>query len=123
MSVSELIDKELESRQELKEHILQIILDRCDKGHGRVQRGALNLYVYQKLGLIGHPGNYFSKFVKKVLTEAGYRESYLVGKRCYYGLSWKGEAKENWDNPQAADIPVWLDNYAKFEFKNEMRAV
>ena len=116
-SIQEVIDAELNARQQLSEQILEIIQARCINGAGRVQRGALHLYVYNKLGFHGSPGNKFARFINKIMVNAGYRDSYLVGKRCYYGLSFKGESKENWNNPTGEDIPVWSSNLEKFVFR------
>lgn len=109
------LEAELQSRQNLKNHIHDLIMDRCTQGHGRIQRGALHLYLYHRLGFIGHPGKDFAKYINKCMKEYGYRTTYLVGKRCYYGLSWKGEV--DWLSPQASDIPVWMDNHQKFDFR------
>lgn len=119
-SLQEYIEAELSNRKQLKEKILSLINDRCTTGHGRVQRGALHLYLYRKLGFHGHPGNAFAKYITKILTEEGYRDSYLIGKRCYYGLSFKGEKPENWNKPVANDIPKWMDNIQKFEFMDNL---
>jgi hypothetical protein len=71
----------------------------------------------------GSPGNPFAKYITKVLTEHGYRDTYLRGKRCYYGLMWKGEERKDWNNPQALDIPVWKNNLDKFEFRSSAHMV
>lgn len=115
-SFQEIIDAELRIREQLNNQILSLIQDRCDIGYGRLQRGALHLYIYNKLGFHGTPGNDFAKFITKTLVNAGYRDSYLIGKRCYCGLSWKGETKENWNHPQAKDIPHWIEDSKRFEF-------
>ena len=120
MSVEELVEVALRNREELKSQIVSLIRERCDVGHGRVQRGALHLYLYRKLGFYGHPGNDFARYITKILTDAGFRDSYLRGARCYYGLSFKGEKKEVWRKPQASDIPRWIGNHQKFCFLDEV---
>ncbi len=122
-TLQDLIQAELTLRQDLKDQVLAIVQARCESGAGRVQRGALHLYIYRQLGFHGSPGTFFAKFITKVMTEAGYRDSYLVGARCYYGLKFIGELPENWRNPQAEDLPVWLSNQQKFGFRSEIQNV
>lgn len=117
-TMQQYIQAELSNRQEFEKQILDIIQDRCVTGSGRVQRGALHLYVYDKLGFHGQPGNKFARLINKIMINAGYRDSYLMGKRCYCGLSFKGERKENWNKPMGLDLPVWSSNVEKFMFRN-----
>lgn len=111
------IQAELALRQDLNERILTIVLQRCEPAQARVQRGALQLYIYKELGFYGIPGNHFSKFITKVLRQFGFRDSLKDGSKCYYGLQWKNEDRKAWKHPKALDIPVWIDNNTKFGFR------
>lgn len=114
------IAAELKHRQDLETQILTIVRARCETGSGRVQRGALHLYIYRQLGFHGQPGDTFAKFINKVMVNNGYRASFLSGKRCYCGLYFKGETKETWNHPVSDDIPFWSSNTEKFMFKEEV---
>ncbi len=118
-NLNKYIEAELQHRQELEEQILSIVNARCENGSGRVQRGALQLYIYRKLGFHGQPGDKFAKFINKVMINNGYRASFLSGKRCYCGLYFKGETKETWNHPISLDLPFWSSNTEKFMFKGE----
>ena len=116
--LKEYVNNELNNRELLEKEVLNIINDRCVTGNGRVQRGALHLYIYKKLGFYGQPGNKFAKFINKIMVNNGYRDSYLIGKRCYCGLHFKGENKKTWNAPIGKDLPIWSSNFEKFIFQN-----
>lgn len=99
----DLVKKELDSRHDLEQRILALVLARCEVGTGfRVKRGVLHQYIYHQLGFIGAPDKYFAKYLNTLLAEQGFRVSYLDGFKCIYGLRFKGEP--DWRHPSAEDL-------------------
>lgn len=85
-----LIQQELQAREDIKNQIMDMVMEVCqDSYDGYIQRGPLQRYLWEQLGMKGRPSNQFSRFVNRILTNKGYRNSFHVGARCYYGLSWK----------------------------------
>ena len=88
-SIQEIVQAELEARAQLSTEIMSIILLRFEPGIGHLNRGVIQDYIYESLGFHGKPGNAFARFINKIMEENGYRKSYYVGRRCYYGIKVK----------------------------------
>lgn len=87
--MSNLIQQEIQSRQQIKDQIFQMIFEVCNNDDGYVQRGCLQRYLWEKLEMKGRPSNQFARFLNRILLKNGYRSGFHAGMRCYYGLSWK----------------------------------
>ncbi len=94
MTIKELVHKELEQRDELAHLVMEHIYTRCSIGKGFVKRNRLNQFVYEALGFHGQPGNYFGSYMRKLMSEQGFRVSYSRGQRVYYGLIWRDECQD-----------------------------
>jgi hypothetical protein len=87
--IQDLVNKELEQREELAHLVMVHVKSRCSIGKGFVKRGPLNQFVYEALGFHGQPGNHFGCYMRKLMAEQGFRVSYSRGQRVYYGLVWR----------------------------------
>ena len=107
----------LQQREELKQKILKIVFERCDDNEdGRVQPGAVQLYVWHTMGFRGHVDKDFAAFVKTALWQQGYTVNSDSGHKYIKNLKWKGEKLEDWRAPKAIDIPHWIDKKRKFRY-------
>ena len=88
-TMNDLINAEIQRREDLKKYIFSLVLSHCKIGKGHIRRGAIQEKVYHDLGFHGRSGNDFARFITKVLVENGIRNSWSKGKRVYYGLVWK----------------------------------
>ena len=50
MNIQDLVDQEIEQRDEVRKLIMSHVQTLCEVGKGWVKRGVLNQYVYQALG-------------------------------------------------------------------------
>lgn len=86
MKFEQIIEHELEARQQVKEKVLELVLQEYQAGKGSTGRREVQQYVYSSLGFHGLPGNEFDVFVNKVLSEHGFRITMRDGYNVYGGL-------------------------------------
>lgn len=102
MNIQDLVDQEIEQRDEVRKLIMSHVQTLCEVGKGWVKRGVLNQYVYQALGFHGRYGNHFGIYMQKLMAQEGFRVSYRTGQRVFYGLHLKEPICQNDHTPKTS---------------------
>ncbi len=90
-SMEEMIEAELEARKRLQDLCIEILKNDFAVGKGHVGRGLLQDHIYRKLGFECEAGNFFQRYLNRLLRERGFRVGWFQGRRVVYGLQIRDE--------------------------------